>query len=300
MKKYRVFFRPSIAIVFGFIGAYVARGGTPPEIFAVVGDYFLIVAFLAFATLGFILPDVIELAGKAGINALAKQISERFPDPRRVSSLRFSRRKSTKTRQHELPGILLDTSVLIDGRIVDIVQSGFLWGKFTVLPSVVVELHKLSDSFDEIKRGRGRRGLDVLREIQKARKVKVEMVRKDEGEGGADEKLVEYAKKKKAKLMTLDFNLMKVAKVRGVETMNINELANALKTSVLPNDRLNVLVSAKGREKGQGVAYLGDGTMIVVEDGVNFTGKNVAVKVKKVIQTNAGKMIFAKRESAGK
>lgn len=290
----KVFLRPSIAIVFGFIGAYVARGGTPPEIFAIVGDYFLIVAFLSFATLGFILPDVLELAGRAGINALARQIAELIPDPRRVSSLRF-RKKSTKMK-HEDPGIVVDTSALIDGRVFDVVKSGFMWGKFVILPSVISELHKLSDSYDEIKRGRGRRGLDVLRELQKSKNVKVELIKKDEGNGGADEKLVEWAKKTKSKLMTVDFNLAKVAKVRGVEILNINELANALKTSVLPNDRLEVLVSAKGREKGQGVGYLGDGTMVVVEDGVEFTGKNVAVKVKKVIQTNAGKMIFAKRD----
>lgn len=289
----KVFLRPSIAIVFGFVGAYIARGGTPPEIFAIVGDYFLIVAFLSFATLGFILPDVLELAGRAGINALARQIAELIPDPRRVSGLRF-RRRSTKVKKEE-PGIVLDTSALIDGRIFDVVKSSFMWGRFVVLPSVITELHKLSDSYDEIKRGRGRRGLDVLRELQKSKNVKVELIKKDEGNGGADEKLVEWARKTKSKLMTVDFNLAKVAKVRGVEILNINELANALKTSVLPNDTLEVLVSAKGREKGQGVGYLGDGTMVVVEDGVEFTGKNVAVKVKKVIQTNAGKMIFAKR-----
>lgn len=293
--KPKFFLRPSIAIVFGFVGAYVARGGTPPEIFAIVGEYFLIVAFLSFATLGFILPDVLELAGKAGINALAKQLAELIPDPRRVSGLRF-RRKVAKVKRDEF-GIVLDTSALIDGRIFDVVKSGFMSGKFVVLPSVISELHKLSDSYDEIKRGRGRRGLDVLREIQKTKGVKVELVKKDEGAGGADEKLVEWAKKTKSKLMTVDFNLAKVAKVRGIAVLNINELANALKTSVLPNDSLDIMISAKGREKDQGVGYLGDGTMVVVENGVDFTGKNVSVKVKKVIQTNAGKMIFAKKTS---
>ncbi len=291
--KANIFLRPSVAIVFGFIGAYVARGGTPPEIFAVVGDYFLVVAFLAFATLGFILPDVLELAGRAGINALARQIAEMIPDPRKVSGIRFRRRKG-RTKPTE-GGIVVDTSVLIDGRVFDVVSSGFVWTKFIVLRAVIAELHKLADSYDEIKRGKGRRGLDVLREIQKSKMVKVEIVKKDSGEGGVDEKLVEYARRTKSRLLTVDFNLIKVAKLQGVVVLNINELANALKTSVLPNDTLEVMVSAKGKEKGQGVGYLGDGTMVVVEDGAGETGENVRVLVKKVIQTNAGKMIFARK-----
>lgn len=287
----KVFLRPSIAIVFGFIGAYVARGGTPPEIFAVVGDYFLIIAFLAFATLGFILPDVLELAGRAGIRALALQIAELIPDPRRVSSIRF-RRKSSRIKRFR-DSMVVDTSVLIDGRVFDIVKSGFMAGRFVILPSVISELHRLSDSYDEIKRGRGRRGLDVLRELQKTRSVQVELLKREEGGASVDDKLVEFAKQAGAKLMTVDFNLLKVAKVRGVEVLNINELANALKTSVLPNDTLTILVSAKGKEKGQGVGYLGDGTMVVVEGGARYTGQSTLIVVKKVIQTNAGKMIFA-------
>lgn len=290
--KPKFFLRPSIAIVFGFVGAFIARGGTPPEIFAIVGDYFLIVAFLAFATLGFILPDILELAGRAGINALARQIAELIPDPRKVSSLRFRRRKPQIRTE---PGILVDTSVLIDGRIYDLIKSGFLWSKLLVLPSVIDELQKLADNYDEIKRGRGRRGLDVLRSVQKLKGVKVEILGKEKSAGDVDGQLVEVGRRLGAKLLTLDFNLLKVAKVRGVPVLNINELANALKTAVLPQDRLNILVSAKGREKNQGVGYLGDGTMVVIEDGVNYTGKNIEVKVKKVIQTNAGKMIFAKK-----
>ncbi len=291
--RFKVFLRPSIAIVFGFIGAFIARSGTPPEIFAVVGDYFLVIAFLAFVTLGFILPDVIELAGKAGINALARQIAEMIPDPRKVSGIRF-RGRTHRAKRNE-PGIVVDTSVLIDGRVLDLVKSGFIWTKLLVLPAVVTELHKLSDSYDEIKRGKGRRGLDILREIQKSKKVKVEIVKKDNGVGSVDEKLVTYSDKTKSKLLTVDFNLIKVAKVQGVGVLNINELANALKTSVLPNDELDILISAKGKEKEQGVGYLGDGTMVVVEGGASFTGKNVHVLVKKVIQTNAGKMIFARK-----
>lgn len=292
--KSRVFLRPSIAIVFGFLGALVARAGTPPEVYQVVGEYFLIVAFLAFTTLGFILPDVLELAGRAGLNVLAGQIAEIIANRRRVSGIRFGRKDSAKQKVDEL-GAVVDTSVLIDGRVMDVVMAGFIPGKLIILPSVISELHTLADNYDEIKRGKGRRGLDVLRTIQKSKKVKVQIVRKDEGLGGADEKLVLYAKKTKSRLMTVDFNLIKVAKVQGVQVLNINELANALKTAVLPNDRLDVMITAKGRENDQGVAYLGDGTMVVVEDGAGFTGKHVAVVVKKVLQTNAGKMIFAKR-----
>ncbi|MEK7581349.1 MAG: PIN domain-containing protein [Patescibacteria group bacterium] len=290
--KFKVFLRPSIAIVFAFVGVYVARGATPPEIFAITGDYFLIVAFLAFATLGFILPDILELAGKAGIAALAHQLAELLPSPREVSRIAFRRRTPKYNKVENL--IVVDTSVFIDGRILDIAKSGFINGKLLVLPSVVSEMQRLADSWEEIKRAKGRRGLDVLSGLQKMRSLKVDILKLEPKDKEVDDKLLAAARKHKAKLMTTDFNLNKVGKIRGVAVLNINELASALKAPVLPNERVSILISAKGKEEKQGVGYLSDGTMVVVEDGGSHKGRNVDVKIHKVIQTNAGKMIFAR------
>ncbi len=285
----KTFFRPAIAIVFGFLGIFIAKNATPAEIYAVSGTYFLIVAFLAFAGLGFMIPDLIELGGRAGISALAKQISDRIPTPGRVSRIAFRRKKV----KDESP-IIVDTSVLIDGRVIELARSGFLWGKLIVSSGVVGELHNFADSADEVKRAKGRRGLDVVNELKKSKNIRLEVYKKEIKGKNVDNQLVELSRKLKGRLMTVDFNLNKVSSIHGIEVLNINELANALKTAVLPNEQLTIQLSARGKEKKQGVGYLGDGTMVVVEDGVELIGQEVSVLVKKVIQTNAGKMIFAR------
>ena len=289
--------RISLAIAFGFIGAFVAKSGTPPEIFAITGRYFLVIAIFAFGILGFILPELIELLGKAGISALAIQIvrylppGQGFPVP-----FSFSRRRKTRPGKYVNP-LIVDTSVFIDGRIVDVVKTGFIFGTFLVIPSVVGELHLLSDSADDIKRARGKRGLEVLLALQGLRlgkHLKVEVLESEPKDGGVDEKLVTLAKKIGAKILTVDYNLNKVAKVKKVQVLNINELANAVKTAVLPNERLQIRVDSLGREKSQGVGYLSDGTMVVIEGGSSFVGKTIPVKVLRILQTAAGKMIFAR------
>lgn len=289
---FKTFFRPAIAIVFGFIGIFIAKVATPGEIFQVTGIYFSTIAFLAFAALGFMLPDILELAGRAGIAALAKQIADRIPTPASVSRMAF-RRSVKKTKEAASP-IVVDTSVLIDGRILEMARSGFLWGKLVVGSGVISELHNFSDSANELSRAKGRRGLDVLRELQKQKNIKVEVLKNQKSEKDVDNQLIDLCRKLKGRLMTVDFNLNKVSGVQGIEVLNINELANALKTAVLPSERLNILVSAKGKDAKQGVGYLDDGTMVVVEDGISFVGKKTDVLVRKVIQTNAGKMIFAR------
>lgn len=296
--KSKIFLRPSIAIVFVFIGAYIARSGTPPEIFAITGNYFTLIAALSFGTLGFILPDIAELAGKAGINVLARELAERIPDPRSVrlrSRLPFPRRNAKATK-YESP-IVVDTSVLIDGRVLEIAKTGFINGTFLIIPSVVGELHKFADSPDTLRRKKGRRGLDILGELRKAKNIKLEVLKSEPKEAEVDDKLVALSKKIGAKLMTLDYNLNKVGRVRGLGILNINELTNAVKTAVLPNDNLEVTVREKGKERGQGVGYLPDGTMVVVEHGADYVGRTMEVVVRKVIQTNAGKMIFARRST---
>lgn len=293
--KYRVFIRPSIAIVFVFLGAYIARSGTPPEIFAITGEYFTLIAALSFGTLGFILPDIIELAGRAGLNVLARELAERIPNPSASairSRLRLPRRNSSP-KKYENP-IVVDTSALIDGRLLDVAKTGFISGTLLIIPSVVGELHNFADSKDSARRRKGRRGLDLLSQLRKIKAVKVEVLRTEPKDKEVDDKLVSLARRLGAKLMTLDFNLNKVGSVRGVKILNINELANAVRTAVMPNDVFEVMIREKGKEKDQGVGYLADGTMVVVESGAEFTGRSVNVAVRKLIQTNAGKMVFAR------
>jgi uncharacterized protein YacL len=258
---------------------------TPPEIFAITGNYFLLVAIFAFGILGFILPELLELIGQAGVAALAGQIVSYLP----------GRRKSISKNHSKYPNpMVIDTSALIDGRIAEVVGTGFIWGTFLVIPSVISELHRLSDSTDELKRGRGRRGLDILGALQKEKSVRVEVLKTEPKEKTVDDKLVILAKQVGGKIVTVDYNLNKVAKVKGVKTLNINELANAVKTAVLPGERLKIQIKSVGREKNQGVGYLADGTMVVIEDGARLKGRNVDVEVLRVLQTAAGKMIFGK------
>ena len=163
-----------------------------------------------------------------------------------------------------------------------------------IIPSVIGELHKLADSADDNKRVRGRRGLDILADLRKIKKVKVIIFDSEPDNQEVDNKLVTLTKRTKGRLITVDFNLNKVAKAKGVETLNINELANLIKTPLLPEDKLKIKVSALGKEKGQGVGYLDDGTMVVIEGGARLKGKVVTVNVHKILQTEAGQMIFSK------
>lgn len=190
---------------------------------------------------------------------------------------------------------LLDTSVIIDGRIADLVQTGFLDGILVIPSFVLEELQHIADSSDVLKRNRGRRGLDVLNRIQKELKVKVQVLEIDFDDiQEVDSKLVRLAKQVNGKVVTNDFNLNKVCELQGVSVLNINDLANALKPIVLPGEELNVQVIKDGKEYNQGVAYLDDGTMIVIEGGRDYIGGRLDVLVTSVLQTSAGRMIFAK------
>lgn len=191
--------------------------------------------------------------------------------------------------------ILLDTSVIIDGRIIDIFMTQFMSGKLVVPRFVLNELHALSDSADNIKRQRGRRGLDILARLREIPKNSVTIYEKDYPNlNGADSKLVELSKELRARILTTDFNLNKVATLQGVQVLNINDLANALKTVVVPGETLTIFVMKDGKEKEQGIAYLDDGTMVVVEEGKRWVGKRAEVIVTSVLQTSAGRMIFSK------
>lgn len=190
---------------------------------------------------------------------------------------------------------ILDTSVIIDGRIADICQTGFLEGTIVIPQFVLEELQHIADSSDVLKRNRGRRGLDILNRIQKELAIKVEIYEGDFEEiQEVDSKLVKLAKVTNGVVVTNDFNLNKVCEFQGVAVLNINDLANAVKPVVLPGEEMKVQVIKDGKEQNQGIAYLDDGTMIVVEDGRDYIGKHIDVLVTSVLQTSAGRMIFAK------
>jgi uncharacterized protein YacL len=190
---------------------------------------------------------------------------------------------------------ILDTSVIIDGRIADIAETGFLDGVLVIPQFVLRELQLVADSADSMKRNRGRRGLDILQRVQKMAHLNVQIVEDDFPHvREVDMKLIELAKVYDCKVITNDFNLNKVAQLHGVEVLNINELANSLKPIVLPGETMRVFILKEGKEYNQGVAYLDDGTMVVVDNAKRMISKTIDISVTSVLQTTAGKMIFGK------
>ncbi len=194
-----------------------------------------------------------------------------------------------------VPCKLLDTSVIIDGRIADICSTGFLDGKLLIPVFVLEELQHIADSADALKRVRGRRGLDILQKIRTESGLQVEIINQDfEDISEVDSKLIRLGQQLGGKIITNDYNLNKVSELQGVPVLNINDLSNAVKPVVIPGESMTVNVVKEGKEHGQGIAYLDDGTMIVVENGRYYLGKTIQVEVTSALQTSAGRMIFAK------
>jgi len=205
------------------------------------------------------------------------------------------KRKSTEIAQssQEQP-ILLDTSAIIDGRIADISQTGFLRGTLTIPRFVLDELRHIADSGDALRRNRGRRGLEMLNRLRKEANVKIDILDVDMRNGmEVDGKLIVLAKRLQAPIVTTDFNLNRVAELQGIKALNVNELANTLKPVVIPGEEMLVRIIQEGKEARQGVAFLDDGTMIVVEDGKQHMNKYLDVNITRVLQTAAGRIIFA-------
>lgn len=202
----------------------------------------------------------------------------------------------TGDRSSSIEPKILDTSVIIDGRILDIIGTGFIEGKVIIPSFVLDELRHIADSSDALKRNRGRRGLDILNELKRTKLITIEIMQKDYGDlNEVDSKLLRLAEEIQGKVITNDFNLNKVATLQKIQVLNINDLANAIKQVVLPNEEMQVTIVKEGKEQDQGVAYLSDGTMIVIEGGKKWLGTTIKVVVSTVLQTSAGRMIFAKR-----
>ena len=195
--------------------------------------------------------------------------------------------------------MLLDTSVIIDGRIADICRTGFIQGELVVPLFVLNELQHVADSADALRRNRGRRGLEILRQLQEDSPIPVRLTDADiPTMREVDDKLISLAQKLGGAILTNDYNLNRVAELQSVQVLNVNELANAVKTVLLPGESFTIHVLQEGKEYNQGVGYLDDGTMVVVEEGMTYIGNTIEVNVSKVLQTAAGRMIFARPSSA--
>lgn len=234
------------------------------------------------------------------IGAIADEVSKTLMN-RLPSMLTKPRKKKTTAKQPKKieNGIFLDTSAIIDGRIFDIIDLGLLTGVVVILASILTELKRLADSQDTVKRERGRKGLEALEKLRKNKKIKVQTLSEDDEKRfngyPVDDKLTKMAKLHKGKIITCDYNLEKKATVDNVTAININALANCLKVIAVPGDSLHVSVSHIGKDPTQGVGYLDDGTMIVVESGSTFVHKSLDVVVSRVIQTSSGRILFAKK-----
>ena len=213
---------------------------------------------------------------------------------------RFSSKENPTQPAETLPiqkpaGVLLDTSVIIDGRIADICRTGFIQGELIVPLFVLNELQHVADSADTLRRNRGRRGLEILRQLQEDSPIPVHLLDQDVPTvREVDDKLIALAKEIDAAILTNDYNLNRVAELQSVQVLNVNELANAVKAVLLPCETFTIHVLQEGKEYNQGVGYLDDGTMVVVEEGIAFIGSTIDVTVNKVLQTAAGRMIFAR------
>lgn len=264
-------------IIANLIGLAFARlpiiGAYGPIVFSIIFGY---------AGMSIAIRKRNDIIGLVGTFRLGKQNKETASAAHKHADTDFS-------------GKLLDTSSIIDGRIAEICSTGFLEGPLLVPVFVLEELQLIADSSDLLKRNKGRRGLDILKQMQEDNYVEVRIINDDfDDVQGVDSKLVRLGRKINAKVVTNDYNLNKVAALQGVVVLNINDLANALKPARIPGEQMEVLIVKSGKEENQGIAYLDDGTMIVVENGQKYIGSTVPVTVTSVLQTSAGRMIFVK------
>lgn len=300
-----IFFAISPSIAAGFAKLthfYVNRIRKMPMIDVIVGTAGLIVAlilaFLVTTSFRGFINQWLEFVASVAIYLFFASVFWHVCVRRRVEIVAiFSRKKQDQDVLSSYAGQkVLDTNVLIDGRIFDILKTGFVEGRIIMPDFVLQELRHIADSSDQLKRTKGRRGLDILNRIQKELDIEVVIDQRTYDDiDEVDNKLLRLAQQTDSTVITNDFNLNKVAKVQNIRVLNINDLANALKPVLASGEELSLFVVKQGKEKGQGVAYLDDGTMIVIEDGGALVGEEVRISVTSVLQTSAGRMIFAKK-----
>lgn len=250
------------------------------------GQFFPFIGAVAFGYLGLMVANIRP--------DLLQGLRERIFSNKETAAIN----NETTSTEQKSSAVLLDTSVIIDGRIADICRTGFIQGELVVPLFVLNELQHVADSADALRRNRGRRGLEILRQLQEESPVPVRLTDADmPSVREVDDKLIALAKELDAFILTNDYNLNRVAELQSVVVLNVNELANAVKTVLLPGESFAIHVLQEGKEQNQGVGYLDDGTMVVVEDGATCIGTTVEVTVSKVLQTAAGRMIFARSEN---
>jgi uncharacterized protein YacL len=297
----QIFFRVVLAVGFAALGYFTANrllDITDPQVKTGIS---VVIAVASGAAGVYLVPLISRWVGYWS-SVFAQRVANEVISQLRLPTLSGMRELRSRMRR---PGgkkkeenrytnpIVVDTSSLIDGRVADVVESGFLYGTLIVPRFILSELQHIADASNALRRGRGRRGLDVLETIKKSKQVKTVIYNGSDPKGkNIDERLLNLSKSMKAKILTTDFNLNKVATVSGIKILNINDLVNSLKTTLLPGEPLEVNVIQEGKEKTQGVGYLPDGTMIVVENGASYIGKKIPTTVSRVLQTAAGRMIF--------
>jgi uncharacterized protein YacL len=292
--KLQVLIRPILGVIFAIVGfALASRFLNIPDPGIRTGAY--TIATVAFGAAGIFVVPVVSVWLRQASGAFAQRVANEVISQLHLPRIARGPRKENKAKEESryVNPIVVDTSALIDGRLADVVEAGFLYGTLIIPSFILSELQHIADASDALRRGRGRRGLEILENLKKSKQIKTVIYQGDGLPGkNIDEKLLRVAKQLKAKIVTTDFNLNKVATVSGIKILNVNELVNALKTTLLPGEPVEVKVIQEGKEKSQGVGYLSDGTMIVVENGAQFIGQVVKTTVSRVLQTVAGRMIF--------
>ncbi|HBI35840.1 TPA: PIN domain nuclease [candidate division WWE3 bacterium] len=305
LSRFNIWVRIAFAIIFFILGFNLSRSAFFMELpFFGYHTVWEVLISAAAGLIGFYVFPLFLISAQywieATINKVVNEIvtnfwdqqSRKIQEARREKQKRKVEEEDSKRKSDWEHAVVLDTSVLVDGRVVDIVKTGFLDHRLIIIQAVLDELQTIADSKDKLKRQRGRRGLDVAKELKKHSKVVIPDI--GANGKGVDAKLVSFAKEHKLKLMTMDFNLNKVAQVSGVKTLNLNDLINGLKTIMLPGEAIKIKVVQQGKEKEQGVGYLPDGTMIIVEGAKERVGDEVDAVVSKIIQSSAGRIIFSK------
>lgn len=304
--------RVSLAVLCGFLGYYVAYSLLPQNNVYFIKDFPQIVITVLSVIYGYFgLPYAFGTYRQKVIswlfNFIRSVIGDTLQDFYSRITQESKQTQNQRSKEKKLTTVTnlmaLDTSAIIDGRVIELAKTGFMYGTFIVPQFIIAELRFIADNPDALKRARARKGLDLLNELKVMKSSKegvtMKVVAQDyEKVKKVDDKLLKICKTLKCSLVTTDFNLNKNAQAQGIKVLNINELVNAIKTQSLPGESMNIKVVQNGKEKDQGVGYLSDGTMVVVEDGEAFIGQDINVEVSRVIQTNAGKMIFTTRKDA--